>query len=404
MPTSPSAPHLPMPHGLFVLLLSCLSAMAPFSIDMYLPALPRIASDFDVSSQRIQLTLSVFLFGFATGQLVYGILSDRWGRRPLLLGGIFLYLVGTIGCALSTNADMLLLCRFFQALGGSVSVLAVVMVRDIYTDSIRISEVMSQILMVMAVAPLVAPLVGGYFLVYLGWRSIFWFLVIFSALLLVVFYRYLGETHQYKPRQEPILAPFGRVLKTPLTWAYVFAGGSVIAGMFAYITASPFVYIKYFGVSEELYGWLFGINVMGIMLGSYINKRWVSRHGIRRMITLSVWISFIAGGALIVSWLLLPNQLLAVVIPLFLFLLPMGMASANASARLFELFPNDSGAVGSLFGALRFLMGALAGLLVSVLERGDPLAMVSVIGGAGLMGVSGWLWSIRLEQQRELAV
>lgn len=153
----------PGQHWLLVALLSCLSAMAPFSIDMYLPALPTIADDFSVSAQRVQLTLSIFLLGFACGQLLYGVLSDRFGRRPLLLGGILLYWLASILCALSDNADQLLIFRFFQALGGAVSILGVAMIKDIYVDSIKVSEVMSQVMMVMAVAPMVAPLVGGIF-------------------------------------------------------------------------------------------------------------------------------------------------------------------------------------------------------------------------------------------------
>ena len=394
-------PALIINHWLLVVLLSCLSAMAPFSIDMYLPALPTIAEDFGVSSQRIQLTLSVFLVGFACGQLFYGVLSDRLGRRPLLLAGISLYLVASVCCALSQSAEQLLICRFFQALGGAVGILGVAMIKDVYPDSVKVSEVMSQIMMVMAVAPMIAPLLGGYFLLVFDWPAIFWFMVVFSTLLLVVIYRFLGETRPGKPQTGSLLSPFGRCLRQPATWAYVLAGGGAVAGMFAYITASPFVYIQYFGVSEQLYGWLFGMNVLGIMIGSYLNQRLVKHHGTATMLAVAVYLALVGAAGMVIGWWWWPQSLLALIVPLFFFLMTVGFASANAAARLFEYFPDDTGTIGALFGALRFLMGAAAGLMVSLLEQGDSRAMVWVIAGCGVLTWLGLSWTKRLEKATE---
>ncbi len=259
-----------MPNRTFrtTLILSALVAFAPMSIDMYLPALPSLERYFATDTASVQHTLASFFVGLAIGQLFYGPLADRYGRKPPLYFGLSLYVAASAGCALAPGIVSLIGLRFLQAVSGCAGmVVARAVVRDLY-DRQESARVFSILLMVMGIAPVVAPLAGGYLLTWFGWRSIFWVLALFgTACLLAVKFR-LPETIPKGLARVPLssaLANYAGLLADRRYLGYALSGGFGQAGMFAYISGSPFVFIDLYGVPAHAYGWLFGLNGLGLV-------------------------------------------------------------------------------------------------------------------------------------------
>jgi len=390
---------VPRPRALIVTL-GALVAFGPMSIDMYLPSLPSIARDFSVPLSEVQLTLSTFFLGFAGGQLVYGPLSDRFGRRPVLLAGIAAYVATSALCALSTGIAMMLAARLVQALGGGAgSVIARAVLRDLF-ESNRAAQALSQLALITGLAPLAAPLVGGQVLLWLGWRAIFWVLTGFGALCLLAAASIVPETHPASRRQmlrlPAMLGGYLRVLGHRQALGNVLAGGCAFMGMFAYISGTPFVYIEHFGVPPEAYGFLFGLNILGMMGGAALNARLVVRKGARRMMGYALAQMAAAGVLLLAVGGSGAFGLPGVVVPLFLYLCVLNPAGANAIARTTERFPRQAGAAAALFGATQFGLGAIAGTLVGQLHDGTPLAMCAVVAACGLAALGSYLaWARR---------
>jgi MFS transporter, DHA1 family, multidrug resistance protein len=373
-------------------LLGALAAFGPMSIDMYLPSLPAIARDFAVPVSTVQLTLSAFFLGFAGGQLVYGPLSDRYGRRPVLMAGIGLYVLTSALCALSGSVGGMAAARLVQALGGgAASVIARAMVRDLF-ESNEAARTMSLMVMVTGLAPLGAPLLGGQVLLWLGWRSIFWVLAAFGAACLAVTALRVPETNPPQRRRAvrlwAVLGGYGQVLGSRHAVGNILAGGLALAGMFAYISGTPFVYIELYGVSPQLYGFLFGLNIVGMMLGAYGNSRLVTRLGSGFMLGVGTAAISVAGVALLLcawsGW----GGLLGIVVPLFFYVGSLNLISANAMARTLQHFPRIAGTAAALYGAVQFTLGALTGALVGLLHNGTAVPMAAVIAGAGLLSLA----------------
>lgn len=264
-------------HGLgIIFLLAFLAAVGPFAIDTYLPSLPAIAKEFEISSAIVGYSVGSFFMGLAAGQLIAGPLSDRYGRKPVLLVGFIVFLFATIACALAPTIEWLIAARLAQGLAASASPAAGrAVIRDVWEGN-EAARAMAYVSMAMTLAPLLAPSVGGLILQFFDWRMIFWALVVFAvvAILLIIFV--LPETNGPEKRQDiPLLHYFrayGTVLKHSHTWAYLLSGGFSTATMFAYIAGSPIVYIEIFGVSPSYYGLLFGLNVIGLFVGNWLNS------------------------------------------------------------------------------------------------------------------------------------
>lgn len=368
--------------------LSLLVAFGPMSIDMYLPSLPDIARSLDTSASGVQLTLSAFFIGFSLGQLLYGPLSDRLGRRPVLLCGIALYIATSALCAMSTSIDQLIIYRFLHALGGGAgTVVARASVRD-HFDTDGASRVLSIMMLVTAVAPLFAPFVGGYILTWFGWRAIFWTLTGFGVLswLLVAFV--LPESNPREGRASgPITKAFSgyiEVLKNPIVVGCVLCGGFGFAGMFAYISGTPFVYIELFGVSPQSYGYLFGLNIIGLAIGAFLNARLVMRKGAVNLMLAGAIITAVAGSALLLTVVFQVGGLIGLVIPLFFFIGALNLIAANAISVASAGFPQKAGTVAALFGAAQFGLGAIAGSVVGQLHDNTPLPMAATIAVCGI--------------------
>lgn len=390
MTAAPEPAPAPVPRvgAALILALGALAAIGPMSVDMYLPALPTIGRDFDATPGAVQLTLSAYFAGAALGQLVYGPLSDRFGRRPILIVAIALYVASGALAALSLGIAQLIALRLAQSLGGAVgAVLSRAIVRDISSGDAA-ARILSLITMVMALAPMLAPLLGGQLLVWLGWRAIFWLLAVFGCACLVAVWFWVPETLPRARRQTlspgRILGAYLHVLTRPHSLACLLAGGMTFAGMFAYISGTPFVYIEYFGVPPQYFGFLFGLNVLGMMLGAYLNSRLVMRYGRVTMLGVGTVLAGVSGLALLASAVTGFGALLGIVVPLFFYLTPINLVAANAVARLLDDFPHWAGTAAALFGAIQFGLGALAGAAVGQFHDGTPLPMAAVIAVAGV--------------------
>ncbi len=387
------------PDGRLILLLGALAACGPISIDMYLPSLPTIAQAFAIGTGAAQTTLTSFMFGFSIGMLLYGPLSDTYGRRPVLLGGIIMYALASIACTLSFSIGALVTFRFVQALGaGAASVLARAIARDAYgpTDAAR---VLSMLAIVTSIGPLLAPLIGGQLLLLGGWRVVFIALTLFGMVCAITAFLKVPETWPREKRAHSALfksfAAYGRLLRDPVAWGHMLCGGMAFASMFAYITATPFVYIQYFHVSAQHYGFLFALNIVGIMLGNFMNTRLVGRLGSLPIISFAASVSCIASLFVCLVSLTGWGGLWSIVAGLFFVVGVVGLLSANCTTDLMHRYPVNAGAAAAVFGAVQLALGALSSLAVGLWQDGSPKGMGVVVGVAGSLCYVGRILVVR---------
>jgi len=393
--TGTSASTAASPGWRVLAVLSLLMGFASISTDLYLPAMPAMSRSLHASEGLVELTISGYLVGFSFGQLLWGPISDRYGRRPSVAFGLVLMVIGSAGCALSASATAMIGWRVVQALGACASVvLSRAMVRDLY-QGVRAAQMMSILITVMAIAPLVGPLVGGQIVAHAGWRAIFWALVGIGIATLVALFTIPETLPAARRNQEPLgraMASYGELLGDRRLLGYAGAGGFFYAGMFAYIAGTPFAYISYYHVPEQLYGLLFGLGIIGIMSSNLLNSYLVSRFGYDRMIMVGTIIA--ACSAVMVAvfartgW----GALLGLVVPLFLHVSATGFIVANSITGALDNFPERAGAVSALIGAVQYGSGIVGSALVGVFADGTPSPMGWVIAFCGI----GSLLSMRL--------
>jgi MFS transporter, DHA1 family, multidrug resistance protein len=382
-----------------IVLLGALAACGPIAVDMYLPSLPSIARAFGVADSAAQSTLTSFMLGFAIGMLVYGPLSDRFGRRPILLGGLALFLVASIACASAGSIDLLVGMRFVQALGaGAASVMARAIARDVHAPH-DAARVLSMIAIVTGVGPLLAPLIGGQLLLVGGWRAIFVVLALFGALASALAFMRVRESWPADKRAGAALwhsfAIYGRLLVDPVALGHLLCGGMAFASMFAYITATPFVYIEYFHVSAQHYGFLFALNIVGIMFGNFMNTRLVGQLGSLPIISFAATVSCIASLFVCLVSLTGWGGLWSIVAGLFFVVGVVGLLSANCTTDLMHRYPANAGAAAAVFGAMQLALGALSSLAVGLWTDVSPKGMGIVVGVAGTLCYVGRILVVR---------
>lgn len=374
-------------------MLGALAAFGPLSIDLYLPALPAIAVGLGASPEAVQLSVTVFLAGFTLGMLFYGPLSDRFGRRPVMLVGIALFTVSSLGCLIATTVGQLVLARFFQAIGGgAASVLARAVARDVYppTEAIRKLSLMA---MVSTMAPMLAPVAGSLILPWSGWRGAFVVLLAWGVLSSLVVWLRLPETLAADRRGHMSVggafAAYGRMLADSVALGLVLAGGMSFAAMFAYITGSPHFFIELQGFSPLAFSLVFATNALGLLGANYVNSRLVRRLGPFRMLAIGCSLGF-AGGTLLMAALGVGRpHVTGVIVGLFIIVAVAGLLGANCVGLLMERFPQSAGAAAALFGAGQFGFGMLASAGVSYFhdEAGRSMAWaIAVADGLALAG------------------
>jgi MFS transporter, DHA1 family, multidrug resistance protein len=394
---SPAVQQDAAEHRLRILaILSVLMAFASISTDLYLPALPAMAIALRANAGTVELTISGYLVGFSLGQLLWGPLSDRYGRRLPIAIGLVLFIAGSAGCAISTNAPMLVGWRALQAVGACASVvLARAMVRDLYAGH-RAAQMMSTLMTVMAIAPLVGPSAGGLILHVASWRAIFWTLVGVGLATLAALH-VLPETLPPERRNRQPLhraaAGYAELLGHRRVLGYAGAGGFFYGGIYAYIAGTPSAYITYYHVSPQFYGLLFGAGIVGIMLTNQINSRLVMKLGSDRLMRAGTVGAAIAGILLALdAWTGL-GGLSGLVIPLFLFISATGFIVANSIAGALGSFPERAGAMSALIGAIQYGTGITGSALVGLFADGTPWPMGCVIA---LMSIGSLLCAMLL--------
>ncbi|MEX0294289.1 multidrug effflux MFS transporter [Pseudomonas putida] len=386
-----------------VLILGALSAFGPLAIDFYLPAFPAMAQAFATDEKHVQTTLAAYFLGLSLGQLAYGPMADRFGRRKPLLFGVALFTLASLACAYAPNLDTLILARFVQALGGCAGmVLSRAIVSD-KCDPVASAKVFSQLMLVMGLAPILAPMLGGVLVNLAGWQSIFLTLSLFSAACLVAVGLGLPESLPAHMPRQPLsgaLRQYLRLLADRTFFGHALTGGIAIAGMFAYIAGSPFVFIKLYGVPAEHYGWLFGTNAAGFILVAQINARMLAKRGPAFLLVRAVWLYLVAALALLAVAALRPAELWPLLVPLFICIASLGCIIPNASACAMSGQGARAGSASALMGCLQFSVAAGAAALVSLLHDGSAVPMALVISLCGALVVSVALLTRRLQATR----
>lgn len=377
-----------------LLILGALSAFGPLAIDFYLPAFPSMARAFATDVEHVQLSLAAYFVGLALGQLFYGPLADRYGRRWPLLAGVALFTLASLACAFAPSLDWLIAARFVQALGGCAGmVITRAVVRD-SCDPVQGAKVFSQLMLVMGLAPILAPLGGGLLLNAFGWQSIFVSLTAFSALCGIAVALRLPETLAADAPKHPLSGTFKRYVSLfgdREFVAFALAGGVAMAGMFAYIAGSPFVFIELYGVPAEHYGWLFGSNAAGFIIVSQVNARLLRRRGPGFWLRRFVWFYFACGVALLMVALSKPDALWPLLIPLFAGLASLGSIIPNATACAMAQQGKQAGLASALMGSLQFCVAAVASAAVGWLHNGTAVPMALVICVCALLaGCLAW--------------
>ena len=379
--------------GTFALtaLLAVLSAIGPLTTDMYLPSLPDIARQLDASTAQVQLTISAYLIGFAVGQIFYGPVSDRHGRKPVLVAAIALYCVASLACALSRSIEMLIVARAFQALGGAGGiVLTRAVVRDIYSGA-RAGRELSLIGLVMALAPVLAPIAGGLVQTGFGWRATFLTLVIVGLLGGVIVLLLLPETLNARAAEpvsmRSIFRSYRMVARNPSYLAYLGIASASYAGLFAWISGAAFVLQNLYGLTPFDFGVAFALGSIGYMTGSALAARMVVKVGLDGMLGIGGCACAAGGLGMVVAVAFGLTSFLSLVLPVAVYLAGLGMVLPQGIAGAMTPFPERAGAASSLFGFVQQSAAALCGAAVGWFlgQSAWPLAVgVAAMGGATL--------------------
>lgn len=375
-----------------VLILGALTAFSSMSIDMYLPAFPRIARDLAVPLGTVQLSISAFLFGSAAGQLFYGPLADRWGRRTPLLMGLALYVASAIGCACVHTGEGLLFWRVLMAVGGGAGmVISRAVVRDLY-DTAEAARMFSLLMLVMGAAPILAPLAGGQLLLITGWRGIFGFLGIFGLISLCAAAVYLPESLPAERRIRHTFAEmaaiYGDLLRNRHYLRYAIALGCVAGVNFSYISGAPLVFIELHGVSPQHFGLFFGVNACGLIGASQVNRRLLRRFSAKRILKSAFSVNAAAALLLTVAGMTGIGGFPAQVILIFLCLCMTGLLYPNITALAMAPFDKGAGSASALLGTIQYTLGATAGALVGMFHNGTAVPMIVTMATCGVMGWS----------------
>ncbi len=367
--------------------LSALMGFASISTDLYLPAMPTMARDLGADAGGMELTVSGFLIGFSLGQLLWGPLGDRYGRRIPVAVGLVLFVIGSAGCALSGSASEMIAWRLVQAVGAcSGVVLSRAMVRDLYEGN-RAAQMLSTLITVMAVAPLLGPMIGGQVLAIAGWRMIFWLLVVVGLVTLAALFTIPETLSAQRRNRAPLLSAlqgYLDLLSRRRLLGFAAAGGFFYAGIYAYIAGTPFAFIEFYHVPPQFYGVLFALGIVGIMLANVANARLVTRFESRRLLRIGTAGAAACGLALLFTGTTGWGGLMGLALPLFVFVSWSGLIVANSIGGALQDFPERAGAVSALVGAMHYGCGIIGSAAVSALADGTPTPLALVIAIAGI--------------------
>jgi DHA1 family bicyclomycin/chloramphenicol resistance-like MFS transporter len=373
---------------LIIVMLGLLSAIGPFSIDMYLPGFKSIALDLQTNIEHIQLSLTSFFIGIAGGQIIYGPLLDRFGRKSPLLIGLLIYIGASIGCVFIQSADGLIILRFIQALGSCAGMVASrAMVRDYFPPS-ETAEIFSLLMLVIGISPILAPTMGGYVIEIWGWHYIFVFLTVLTIFISLGVIFILPKS---KPNTNisllptPIVKGFWKVLKNPQFLIYSIAGGTASSGLYAYLSGSPFVMMEIYGLNEKQYGWIFALLAAGLITTSQLNTLMLKRYTSEVISKYALMVQAIAGSLMLILALANSLTLYGIIILIFCFLACQGFVFPNTSALALNPFSKSAGSASALLGTIQLSIGAIASVLVSLAHNRTNIPMVSIMAACAII-------------------
>ena len=376
----------------YILVLGSLTALGPFSIDMYLPGFEDIAKSLATSVSNVGLSLASYFVGISLGQLLYGPLLDRHGRKKPLYAGLAVYILSTLVCMRAQNINVLIVLRFIQAVGScAAQVTAMAMVRDLFGPK-ESAKVLSLLLLVLGASPMIAPTAGGYIVVTWGWRAIFLVLLILGVVILLLSVFFLPNSYPadegFSLRPGPIVRNFLSVLAVPQFLIYVFVMALAFSGLLAYVAGSPVIFMGIFHVGKQTYGWIFAFLAVAFIGLSQFNrlllKRYTSQQVIRVTLTGQVVVGLVFWGFAMAGWLSLGLTIAF----LFLFLGFLGFTNPNAAALAMAPFARNAGTASSLLGCLQLGIGALASAGVSAFADGTVRPVAAVIAVTSVLALA----------------
>ena len=380
----------PLRFAPWLILLGALTAIGPLSIDMYLPSFVILTQQMGAG---IQLSLASFFIGMAMGQVLYGSLSDRFGRKIPLLVGLSLFVIASLACSFASTMNELIMGRFVQGFGGCAGmVISRAIVRDRCSPT-QVAQAFSMLILVMGLAPILAPLAGSWLLVAYGWQSIFWFKSAFAFLCLMAVYMTLAETHHDRSRPlklKKAMSSYWQLLGNRTFMGYTLASGLPFSGMFAYIAGSPHVLIELQHLSPTQYSWVFGANAFGFIAASQLNAYLLRRgFSMLRLLHNTLWLPAIVSSCLLAIELAGINSLSLLLIGFFSYIASLGFISPNAGAAAMANQGHQAGTASALMGVLQFSLAALIGAILGAWHSDSALATLSLMA---VCGVGGLLW------------
>jgi len=375
--------------GLVIFVLGLLCTIGPFSIDMYLPGFPAMAKDLDVPVDMISYSLSSYFIGVSLGQLLWGPLLDRFGRKTPLYFGLALYVVATIGCAITRDIYVLIALRFLQAVGGCVGIVAPrAMIRDLFPIHEN-AKIFSILILILGVSPIVAPSAGGYLIAHLGWHSVFITLALIASAVLLMVIFYLPESaaadKTYSLRPKEILKKFREVVQIKSYNIYALTAGLSSAALFAYLSGSPYVFMQLYQTSEKQYGFIFSIIAAGLILCSQLNSFMLRRYSSTQIMRVTTGLQAFIGMLLVLGTYFQLLNLYSIIALIASFLSCQGFTFPNASALSMAPFTKNAGSASALMGAAQMGLAAMASAVVGLLKPASALPMAAVMFACALL-------------------
>jgi MFS transporter, DHA1 family, multidrug resistance protein len=367
---------------------------------MYLPGFPAIAKDLDTTVAQVSLSLSGFFVGISVGQLLYGPLMDRFGRKPPLYAALILYVIASVLCVFSTSLNFLVVVRVAQAIGAcAATVAANAMVRDLFPVEEN-AKVFSMLMLILGVSPIIAPTVGSYVTSILGWQAVFIILAAITFIILLAIFFGLPESSKpdpsYSLKPDAITKSYLTVFKNPVFYTYTFTGAIAFAGLFTYLSGSPYVFMELYKVSEKEYGWIFALLAGGLILASQVNRFLLQRYESRQIVVVALLFKTITGIVLMLAALKGMLALPLMLVLLFIYLSCLGFILPNSSALAMSPFTKGAGSASALMGAIQMGIGACVSILVSVIQGSSLLPMAALMSGCSVLALSVLLTGKRM--------
>lgn len=382
-----------------IVLLGLLTTIVPFSIDMYLPGFPDIGRSMNIPVTKVALSLSSFFVGIGVGQIIYGPLLDRFGRRKPLFAGLVLYFATSIACAYTDTIETLIVLRFIQALGAcSASIAATAMVRDLFPPSEN-AKIFSFLMLVLSVSPMLAPTIGSYVSAAYGWHAIFILLTMLALLIAIGVYFFLPESKgadkNFSLKPPAIIKNYIAVIKEARFTFNALIGALGFASLFTYISSSPAIFMEHFALTQKQYGLLFACLAAGLITASQINTMLLKRFSSKKIVSTSLLVQNITGCFLVLASFLQPDNFWLIVTILFFYLSTIGMIMPNATALAMKPFEKNAGSASALLGFIQMGLGALATVVTGFLDIRTALPMSACMVICSLINLGLLVWSIQ---------